>query len=330
MLKIDRENRALEPILAQTLKEAGIEERADLQDLIENNSKAFFDEIDLENAVLLGTEVKPSDRVGDRIDLLALADDGTVIVIELKRGSEKLHLLQGISYAAMIAKWQPDQFVELNQKLNQNRELELEDGAKINSAQRIVLVADAFEYEVLTTAEWLFETYGLDILCIRLEVARDRDAEYLTCEQVYPAPALEDQAVRRGEKRISHRESRPPPSPDEILASIANDDVADFLAEQRTKVHFDEKNKPLKYVVRSRVEWSISIHKRFASVWQYRRFSEDLEFWKQRLTNRETVAEKENGRALGFRLESRPDFDAFLDAYAKASTFEWKSKPRGL
>lgn len=320
MLKINRENRALEPIPNKSLTEAGIKERADLQGLIQNNSKAFFDEIDLQNAVLLGAEVKPSGIVGDRIDLLALADDGTVIVIELKRGSDKLHLLQGISYAAMISKWTTEQFVELNL----NRELELDEGAKINSAQRIVLVADAFEYEVLVTAEWLFETFGLDILCIRLEVATDHDAEYLICEQVYPAPALEDQARPRGKNGTNRREIPPPQNTDEIIASITNAAVAAFFEEQRTKVHFDEKNKSLKYVVASRIEWSVTIRKLFASVWQYRRFSGDLEFWQQRLSNPETVAEKDKGRALRFRLESKSDFEAFLDAHAKAATFVWQ------
>src|SRR5260370_11560342 len=152
MLKINRENRALEPIPNQTLTGAGLKEREDLQDLIERNSKVFFDEIGLGNAVLLGKEVKPaSDMVGDRIDLLALDEDCTIIVIELKRRSKKLHPPQGISYAAMISKWQPDQFREL---LPENRYLELQrsldDGAMINGAQRSVLVSDAFDYAVLT------------------------------------------------------------------------------------------------------------------------------------------------------------------------------------
>ena len=327
MLKINRENRALEPIPNQTLTGAGLKEREDLQDLIERNSKVFFDEIGLGNAVLLGKEVQPaSDMVGDRIDLLALDEDGTIIVIELKRGSNKLHLLQGISYAAMIAKWQPDQFREL---LPENRYLELQrsldDGARINGAQRIVLVADAFEYEVLTAAEWLLVKYDLDILCIRLQVARDpgSGAEYLTCEQVYPPLEVEDQV------RIRKRgESLPPLSLAETLAPTKNADVSAFLEEQqRTKVPF--KNKALGYWVGSRKEWSVSIQKRDAAVWQYRRFSGDLEFWRQRLSKPETVDEKDDGHALSFRLESKSDFDKFLDALTKASTFEWQSKPRG-
>jgi hypothetical protein len=138
VLKIDLKNRTLEPILSQTLIKAGIKEKADLQGLIESSPKAFFDEIGFENAILLGTEVKPApNMVGDRIDLLALDDDGTVIVIELKRGNNKLHLLQGITYAAMIAKWQPEQLRELiPEERRQEMLLSLEDGARINGAQR--------------------------------------------------------------------------------------------------------------------------------------------------------------------------------------------------
>lgn len=322
MLKIDRGNRVLEPILSQSLTQAGLKERADLQDLIKRNPRAFFDDIGLVNAELLDQEVKPSDLVGDRIDLLAHDKDGTVIVIELKRGSEKLHLLQGISYAAMIAKWEPTQFRELNQ----NRDLDLDDGAKINSAQRIVLVADEFEHEVLTTAEWLVETYELDILCIRVQVARDLGscAEYLTCERVYPPLELAEIAtLRRARKRGANPTDR---SLDAILPITKNADVSAFFEEQRAKVRFDEKNKALKYVVGSRIEWSVTIQKRDAAVWQYRRFSGDLKFWQQRFSK--PVEEKEHGRALSFHLESKAEFDAFLDALTNASTFEWQSKPR--
>lgn len=290
-----------------------------MQGLIERNWKVFFDEIG-GNAVLLGTEVKPaSDIVGDRINLLALDRDGTAIVIELKRGSNKLHLLQGISYAAMIAKWQPDQFI----KLNQNHELELDDGARINSEQRVVLVADAFEYEVLTAAEWLLGKYDLDILCVRVQVAKDpgSGAEYLTCEQVYPPLEVQDQV------RIRKRgESLQPRSQADILKTTTNAIVSAFFDEQRIKVPFDEKNKALRYVVGSRVAWSVVIRKLFASVWQYRRFWGDLEFWRQRLSKPEAVAEKDNEHALAFRLESKQDFDAFLDALTRASTFEWQSR----
>jgi hypothetical protein len=297
MLKIDRENRALELILPQMLIEAGLKEREDLQDLIERNPKVFFDEIGLGKAVLLGTEVQPARHmVGDRIDLLALDKDGAVIIIELKRGrGNKLHLLQAMSYAAMISKWQGDEF----RALLKNGSPDLDDAAQINSYQRIILVADAFEYEVLTTAEWLVETYNLEILCIRLQVARDpaSGAEYLVCERVYPPIEIEEHAVQR---RAQNRGDPPPSGPAEIVKTPANADVSAFFEGQRAQAPYDDKNGAFRYVVGSKVAWSVVIRKRFASVWQYRRFSGDLDFWRTRLSNPEAVGEKDNERALSF------------------------------
>jgi uncharacterized protein with ParB-like and HNH nuclease domain len=110
--------------------------------------------------------------------------------------------------------------------------------------------------------------------------------------------------------------------------TAARPEVFAFLEEQRNKASYDEKNKALRYAVGSRIEWWVKIGKRFASVWQYRRFSGDLEFWRRRLSNPEIVSAKDNEHSLAFRLENKPDFNEFVDAFAKASTFEWQNKPR--
>jgi len=53
--------------------------------------------------------------------------------------------------------------------------------AEINREQRIVLIAEAYDYEVLVGAEWLHNKYDLDILCCRISLSTDSASgvEYL-------------------------------------------------------------------------------------------------------------------------------------------------------
>ncbi len=112
MLKIDRDNQSFSLLDTPTLADVSITERYDLQEFISNSPDDFFKEIGQE-LFLLGKEIEPSKDVQDRIDLLAVDKEGTCVVVELKRGNDKLHMLQAISYAGMMSQWEPDDFLQL-------------------------------------------------------------------------------------------------------------------------------------------------------------------------------------------------------------------------
>lgn len=201
MLRIDRQKKGFTRLETPKLAEVSITERNDLQEYICNSPEAFFQEIG-HALFLIDKELQPSDDVEDRIDLLALDKEGHAVIIELKRGNHKLQMFQAISYAGMVAKWRPDDFfgcldADKREKLLDFLEVEKEE---INRHQRIILIAEAFDFSVLVGAEWLNEQVGVDIICCRLSLAKDAMANtaFLVCSNVFPAPELAQQAIRRG------------------------------------------------------------------------------------------------------------------------------------
>jgi hypothetical protein len=184
MLKIDRNHRKFIEVRRRRLDEAGYRERLDVQAMIRNSPEQFFAEMG-EHLLLITEELRPATFVDDRIDLLAIDPSGAVVIIELKRGNNKLQLLQALAYASMVAKWRPEQLVSLRAALTNRPDSEVEkdleeflegDPDALNEMQRVILIAEAFDFEVLSTAEWLSERYAVDIRCYRLSLSSDTEA----------------------------------------------------------------------------------------------------------------------------------------------------------
>src|SRR5437879_3209714 len=98
MLRLNRATRTFTRLPDRTLSETGILERHDIQAMIHASPQDFFGELG-ETVTLLAQEVRPDEGVDDRIDLLAADADGAAVIIELKRGNHRMHLLQALSYA---------------------------------------------------------------------------------------------------------------------------------------------------------------------------------------------------------------------------------------
>jgi hypothetical protein len=198
------------------LPKVGLQERGDLQQMIRNSPDIFFEEMG-EKLLLLAEEARPSDFVADRTDLLALDEDGAVVVIELKRGSNKLHLLQALSYASMIAKWNLDKIVSLRSAFSgatpEDAQDEIErflgvDITSVNQQQRLILIGEEFEYEVLSTAEWLWERHEVDIRCFRMGLTIDGQSEYLSCACIYPPREIAQHALAADFRHINPAQAR--------------------------------------------------------------------------------------------------------------------------
>ena len=93
MLRIEKENKRFVRLEPTSLTELSLLEREHLQEFILHSPDQFFEEVG-SPLFLAGSEVRPSDSVQDRIDLLAIDKEGALVVVELKRGNHKLQLLQ--------------------------------------------------------------------------------------------------------------------------------------------------------------------------------------------------------------------------------------------
>jgi hypothetical protein len=316
MLRIDRASKRLISLDTPTLADVSITERYDLQEFISRSPQDFFKEIG-EELFLIGKEIEPSKNVQDRIDLLALDKEGSCVVIELKRGTHKLHMLQAISYAAMASGWQPDDFFQL---LDEDQQEALGDFLEverdqINRQQRVILIAETYDYGLLVATEWLSEKYGVDIICCRIAVATDPEtkAEYLACSVVYPAPELTTAAVPRGRKRSTGILKWG--DWDTALSIVGNPALVSYF-QQQLKENREAylRKRILHYRLEGKRRWFVSAGRAKAYVWQQGRFDGDLEFWRQRVSKPDDVKPVKNNQRLRFFIATDDDFRRFHQA----------------
>ncbi len=321
MLRINRANKELVELDKRSLSDLGLTEPYDLQQMILKDADVFFAEIG-EDLLVLGAEIRPAEFVEDRIDLLGVDQKGSLVVIELKRGSHKLHLLQALAYAGMVSKWERERVIAERQRFmgssreeveEEMEEFILQGAGTLNDSQRIILIGEDFEYEVLVTAEWLTDVYGLDIRCHRLALSVQGDAEFLTCTCVYPPPEISQHAKRRG--RGGETDSTPWADWKEALSKVRNEALVAFF---RKEIDQGRENylghRDLYYRIKDRRMFFIGARKDKAYVWQYKRFPGDTEYWTRKIGPHLDMEPVKDGKGLRFHLSAAKDFDEFLDA----------------
>jgi hypothetical protein len=331
MLRIDKSEKKLVRLTKSALADADHWERQ-LQAMICAEPDAFCEEIG-ENLWVIGQEVRPSDTVPDRIDILAVDETGDAVVIELKRGTHKLQLLQAISYAGMISRWPADKFVStLAANFNQSPEdarAAIEDHigpdiSSINQGQRILLIAEDFDPALLVASEWLHENFGVDVRCYRLQLSQEAGNDYLTCTCIYP-PIEIASLTRRGERSSEIRTEKWADWPS-ALNVVKNAAVRTFFETELANPNQENRlaRRELIYRFDGKRRFWVGVRKERAYVFQGRRFEDDEEFWKKLLSSPQSVGTRFEGRSLKFVLVTPEDFTAFKNALLndiKSKTF---------
>jgi hypothetical protein len=288
---------------------------------------SFCEEIG-EKLLVIGQEVRPSDFVSDRIDILALDEAGSAVVIELKRGTHKLQLLQALSYAGMISRWKVDQFIDRlaanDSQSNEDARAAIEEhtggpGASINEEQRILLIAEGFDPALLLATEWLHENFSVDIGCYRLQLSQENGIDYLTCARIYPP--LEIATLTRGSANKLGQTPTAWESWDAALKAVDNVAVRDFVRAELVK--YQESRLPYRqiiYRIGGKRRFWLNCRTKYAYVWQEGRFEGDDAYWQKRLSEPGHVQQVSEKQGLRFHLTTAADFAAFANAMGNELT----------
>ncbi len=316
MLRIDRQQQTFTLLTNPTLAEVAISERYDLQEFICNSPQPFFQELGLD-LFLIGKEIMPSKSVQDRIDLLAVDREGNCVILELKRGTNKLQLLQAVSYAGMLSLWTAEDILHLldgptRERLAEFLEVDIDE---INRAQRIVLIAEAYDYALLVGTEWLSKNYGVDVICCRVSLAKDPDSgnEYLVCSNVYPAPELFQEAAPRGRRTTGVSQVKWTDW-DAALAEVSNPAVIAFYRQQLSDGRECYlRRRILHFRIDGKRRWFVAARRDGCYVWQQGRFDGDLEFWRAGVSDPSSVKPVKHGKCVSQFLTTEQDFQFFQD-----------------
>lgn len=210
MFYIDTENKKAVSLEKKSFGELKLSERYDLQEWIADNPFILG-----ENLLIIQKEFDGFPDTNERLDLLALDEDGKLVVIENKLDdSGKDVVWQALKYVSYCATLTKSEICEIYQRYLGAEgvasemvaefydELDFES-IRLNSVdgeQRIILVAANFRKEVTSTVLWLCN-HGVDITCIKITPYQDGGKLYIDTEQILPIQDIGDYQIRLTAKK---------------------------------------------------------------------------------------------------------------------------------
>lgn len=220
MFLIDTHAKKAISLTKMSFSDLNISERNDLQEWIIDNPKILG-----ENLLIIQKEFSGFSDTNERLDLLALDENGRIVVIENKLDDSGRDVVwQALKYVSYCATLTKSEICEIYQRYLGNL-LDAKDklaefyneqdyeSIQLNpneGDQRIILVAANFRREVTSTVLWLRNYHSVDITCIKVTPYRDGEKLYLDAEQILPMQDVGDYQIRltakKQEETISSKE----------------------------------------------------------------------------------------------------------------------------
>ncbi|WP_295852861.1 DUF4268 domain-containing protein [uncultured Xylophilus sp.] len=218
MYRIDSVSNRIAKLKRMSFSALGLTERHHLQEWLAHQPDALGEEL-----LIIQKEFDGFDDTKERLDLLALDKQGSLVIIENKlddSGKDVVwQALKYASYCSTLSKSQVAAIFQMHldkQQLGQNAQslicdflgLEDFDEAVINTGhdQRLIMVAAQFRKEVTSTVLWLLK-HRVFVKCFRVTPFADGGQLFLSVEQVIPLPEAEQLMIGISEKEEEEEES---------------------------------------------------------------------------------------------------------------------------
>ncbi len=214
MYYVDIENKKLEPLESVSFSNVHFKERTDLQEWLAANPQCLSVN-ERDELLIIQKEFHGFDKTNERLDLLALDKQGSLVVIELKTDDSGRDVTwQAIKYASYCSTLEKQQIIKIyGDYLGDLDDAEeklatffgVDDLSEISlnkdSKPKIILVAAKFRPEITSSVLWLIDS-GLKIRCVEVSLYQSEDGKFfLTATQILPTPSTEEYIIKLANKK---------------------------------------------------------------------------------------------------------------------------------
>lgn len=211
MFKIDRNTNAITPLEQKSFSSLGFREREHLQEWIAKHPSSLG-----EDFLIIQKEFSGFDKTQERLDLLALDKQGSLVVIENKLDDSGRDVVwQSLKYASYCSGLSVANIKAIyqdylnavspgsNAEENISEFLEAQDFEDValnkGVTQRIIMIAANFRNEVTSTALWLLN-FNVRIQCMKVTPYSMGEDLFLNIEQIIPTKDAEEYMIGMAEK----------------------------------------------------------------------------------------------------------------------------------
>ncbi|NRG27407.1 DUF91 domain-containing protein [Bacillus circulans] len=231
MYRLDVVNNQLEELKETTFTENDIKERQHLEEWIRKSPEILGEDL------LIIAHEYDKFEVNERLDLLAIDNEGNLVIIEVKRDTTGSSVdFQALKYASYCARLSPNDILDMyeeyvrihdpstsaKEELMEFLEVENEEDLNniLNNSQRIIIVGKEIDKRILSVCTWLFEN-SIDIKCVTIKPYKLGDQLIVDTNQIIPPYKLENFYINK-KTSVNKRKIRIDENVSSFLQEVSN------------------------------------------------------------------------------------------------------------